>query len=207
MLHTLTALDVLTVDTPDVTTGRSTAARILQSLGVSNEAAMSALKHLSGGAGPEERTMRGAIIMDAQNGNRLEPDQERGVRASRFDWTNEALDELTVKLKAIGLMHYRTREALALATKVAHAPGIVAELCWSDDPEYTAGYVASRGIGYVRFPMLKSQGNPNGGRVFFVNHKNLDMTTLIHYLQNEAVLITESGKCLPAISPDDYFTT
>jgi len=95
--------------------------------------------------------MRGAMIIDARTGDRMEPDQERGVRASRFDWTDDALEAINRKLAVIGLTHFRTREALALATKVAHAPGMVAELCWSDDPDYTAGYVASRATGYVRF--------------------------------------------------------
>ncbi len=104
---------------------------------------MAALNLLSNGAAPLGLNMRGAMIIDAVSGERLEPDHERGIRASRFDWTDEALDTMTKKLAAIGLTHFRTHEALALATKVAHAPGIIAELCWSDDPDYTAGYVAS----------------------------------------------------------------
>ena len=34
------------------------------------------------------------------------------------------------------------REALVLASKVQSAEGIVGELCWSDDPDDTIGYVA-----------------------------------------------------------------
>ena len=86
---------------------------------------------------------------------------------------------MTKKLAAIGLTHFRTREALALATKVAHAPGIIAELCWSDDPDYTAGYVASPRIGYVRFPVLKLPDDPRGGRVFFVDRNTLDIEAFI----------------------------
>jgi 6-carboxyhexanoate--CoA ligase len=204
-IDTLTALDVVTVNTPDMTTGRSAASRILRSLGISEQSVVTALNLLSNGATPHGRCMRGAMILDSQQGERLEPDHERGVRASRFDWTDEALDTITSKLAAIGLMHFRTREALALATKVAHAPGIVAELCWSDDPDYTAGYVASRNIGYVRFPILKLRDDPGGGRVFFVDRNTLDMELFIHYLQLKPVLIIDGGKCMNPVEPKQYF--
>jgi len=93
------------------------------------------------------------------------------------------------------LTHFRTKEALALATKVAYAPGIVAELCWSDEPDYTVGYVADRTKGYVRFPHLKQAGNGFGGRAFFVTHGDLDRNALMVYLQETPVLITEIGTC------------
>jgi len=204
-LRSLTALDVVTVNTPDITTGRSVALRILHSLHISERASMTAINLLYNGAAPSGRNMRGAMIIDAQSGERLEPDQERGVRVSRFDWTDEALDAITRKLAAIGLTHFRTHEALALATKVAYAPGMVAELCWSDEPDYTAGYVASRNIGYVRFPILKLHGDSRGGRAFFVNRNDLDMCRFINYLQTEVVFIADSGECRPAIEPSDYF--
>jgi 6-carboxyhexanoate--CoA ligase len=198
----LTALNVVTVNTPDMTTGRSAASSILQSLGIAKQSVAAAINLLSIGATPDGRTMRGAMIIDSQQGERLEPDRERGVRASRFDWTDEALDTITGKLAAIGLTHFRTREALALATKVANAPGIIAELCWSDDPDYSAGYVASRGIGYVRFPMLKLPGDASGGRAFFVDGKDLNMEAFIHYLQFEPVLVVDGGKCRHQVEPN-----
>jgi 6-carboxyhexanoate--CoA ligase len=202
----LTALDVVTVNTPDMSTGRSAASRILQSLGISEKSIMAALNLLSNGAAPFGLNMRGAMILDGVSGERLEPDQERGIRASRFDWTDEALDTMTRKLAAIGLTHFRTHEAVALATKVAHAPGIIAELCWSDDPDYTAGYVASRRTGYVRFPVLKLQDDPRGGRAFFVDRNTLDIEAFIHYLQFEPVLIVDGGTCRNRVDPEQYFT-
>ena len=168
-IRMLTALDVVTVNAPDMTMARSAASRILRSLGISEKSAVAAIDLLSNGATPDGRNIRGAMIIDSQEGTRLEPDHERGIRVSRFDWTDEALDMIIGKLAATGLTHFRTHEALALATKVAHAPGMVAELCWSDEPDYTAGYVASPSIGYVRFPILKLQDDPRGGRVFFVD--------------------------------------
>lgn len=205
-IRTLTALDVVTVNTPDMATGRSTASRILRSLGIAEQAVMTALDLLGNAAKPHVRSMRGAMILDANLGERLEPDPEQGVRASRFDWTDEAFDAITGKLAAIGLSHFRTHEALALATKVAYAPGIIAELCWSDDPDYTAGYVASRSIGYVRFPALKFMDDPGGGRVFFVDRNTLDREAFIRYLRLEPVLISDIGKCMSSVEPELYFT-
>ena len=205
--RSLTALDVVTVNVPDMHTGRSSASRLLEAIGISAQSAETGIGCLSRGAAPSGFNMRGAIIMDAQTGERLEPDQERGVRASRFDWSEETLEKMIEELSAIGLTHHRTHEALALATKVAHAPNMVAELCWSDDPDYTAGYVASRAMGYVRFPMLKQNGDPHGGRVFFVNAGKLDMDALTRYLQTEAVLINNTGACRPAMEPEEYFAS
>jgi 6-carboxyhexanoate--CoA ligase len=206
-LRTLTALDVVTLGVPDAQAGRSAAVRVLQQAGVSGHVALAAVDCLRTGAAPSGRNMRGAILMDAQSGERLESDKERGVRASRFDWSQEALKDIELRLGTIGLTHERTREALALATKVAHAPGVVAELCWSDEPDYTAGYVASLQAGYVRFPFLKENGDPKGGRVFFVNFNNLNLDGLVNYLQVEPVMIVKAGECVAAVTPEEYFRT
>jgi 6-carboxyhexanoate--CoA ligase len=186
-------------------TGRSAASRILQLQGVSDKSVRSAFNLLSNGGASFDLNIRGAMIIDVVDGERLEPDHARGIRASRFDWTDEALDKMTKKLAAIGLKHFRTHEALALATKVAHAPGIIAELCWSDDPDYTAGYVASPRIGYVRFPVLKLPDDPRGGRIFFVDRNTLDIEAFISYLQFEPVLIVDGGTCRRPMDPEQYF--
>jgi 6-carboxyhexanoate--CoA ligase len=204
--RTLTSLDVLSLDVKDWKTGRTCASQVLQRSGVSLPAADSAIRYLNAGASPSGSTMRGAMIMDAQSGERLEPDQERGVRASRFDWSDDALKKIEQGLAAIGLKHHRTHEALALATKVAYGPGICAELCWSDEPDYVAGYVAALGIGYVRFPVLKQPGDPKGGRVFFVDRSKLDLNALISYLETETVLITDVGQCTSVKDLINVFT-
>src|SRR5574341_396966 len=193
----LTSLDVVTLDLPDVLRGRLSASRILESAGVAGVAVKLAIDLLSNGPSASGGNMRGAMIIDALTGERLEPDRERGVRASRFDWSGEASEKIDRVLSGIGLTHFRTREALALATKVAHAPGIVAELCWSDDPDYTAGYVSSPSTGYVRFPFLKDQGRDRGGRAFFVRREGFHLDSFIRYLQEEPVLLTAAGKCGP----------
>jgi len=137
--------------------------------------------------------MRGAVIMDAATGDRLEPDRERGIRVSRFDWSDEASRKADEMLTRRGLIHFRTKEALALATKVAHAPALAAELCWSDDPDYIAGYVASRLLGYLRFPRMKEPGRGTGGRVFFVRREGFDPGSFQSYLQQTPVIIDAIG--------------
>lgn len=205
LLKCLPSLDVTTLKTSDHWSGREHAARALKLAGVSEQAMAFAMELISKDASPTGANMRGAMIMDAVTGERLEPDQVRGIRASRYDWTDEAFQSATQQLAGVGLTHHRTREALALATKVAHAPGVVAELCWSDEPDYTAGYVASLGTGYVRFPFLKQKGDVHGGRAFFVDHDHLDLPALIRYLETEAVLINAVGIVSPAMDPTALF--
>lgn len=201
----LTSLDVTTLDAADYRTCREYAARVLNLAGVSEQAVASAMELIGRGAASSGANMRGAMIMDAVSGERLEPDQDRGIRSSRFDWTDDAFRCATQQLAAKGLTHHRTAEALALATKVAHAPGMAAELCWSDEPDYTAGYVASSGTGYVRFPFLKQRGDAHGGRAFFIRHHAHDLSAVIRYLETETVLINAVGKVNPATDPQAFF--
>jgi len=203
----LPCLKLITLKVPDPNAGREAASRLLQKAGVSEQAASSAISLISRGAAPSGGNMRGAMVMDAATGERLEQDRERGVRASRFDWTNDVAGKITSRLAELGLFHARTREALALATKVAHAPAIVAELCWSDDEDYTAGYVAAPEMGYVRFPCMKHPDDPFGGRAFFVNRSLLDIDVFMGYLRNEPVLIGNIGECRPEMDVDSYFDT
>lgn len=206
-IQPLTALDLVTLAVPDAESGRSIASQVLQRTGASPHAVSVVLNHIMTGASPSGGAMRGAMIVDAQTGERLEPDAGRGIRASRFDWSDEAAEKIRHLLSRVGLTHFRTVEALALATKVAHAPGMVAELCWSDDPDYTAGYVASLKTGYVRFPFLKEQGDERGGRTFFVDKDSVNIASLIEYLQAAAVLIVDTGVCRPEIGPEEFFST
>ena len=90
-------------------------------------------------------------------------------------------------------------EALILATKTAHAPGVVAELCISDDPHYTTGYFANAGR-YVRIPNVKEHGSPAGGRVYVIDDAHADgaaLEELICYLKHTPVLVTG----LPDVPP------
>ena len=104
----------------------------------------------------ETYAMRGAMLLDADTLERLEPDRARGVRASGMD--SDAPSPANVK------NHFA--EALVLASKVLSAPGIVGEICMSDDPDYETGYVATRQFGYRRITCMKKRGDEAGGRIF-----------------------------------------
>ncbi len=192
-VRSIRSLDLLAVETAGTAASRSLAASLLSRAGVSERAAEAALDALARGPAASGGNMRGAVILDARSAARLEPDQERGIRASRFDWSDDAAVQAGQELERLGLGHFRTREALALASKAALAPGMVAELCWSDDPDYTAGYLAVPGLGYVRFPQMKEPGIATGGRVFFVDRSAWDPAAFQEFLQRTPVLITAVG--------------
>ena len=124
--------------------------------------------------------MRGAMLYDIATGKRLEPDHERGVRATYMD----ALHSSEVD----GCKNH-FNEAIVLATKVANAPGMVAEFCVSDDPNYVTGYVASKELGYVRIMKMKEMGDENGGRIFLFDSRKASAEECIEYLQKKKVLV------------------
>jgi 6-carboxyhexanoate--CoA ligase len=128
----------------------------------------------------ETFTMRGAMLYDIATGERLEPDHERGVRATYMD----ALHSSEVD----GCKNH-FNEAIVLATKVANAPGMVAEFCVSDDPNYVTGYVASKELGYVRIMKMKEMGDENGGRIFLFDSRKASAEECIEYLQKKKVLV------------------
>lgn len=175
-------LPIHTARGQDVATGHQTAEFALQQAGVTPVAAkagMTALLSL-----PD--SMRGAMLLCAVTGQRLDGTGMRGVRVSRMDITDE--EEFVRMLIGQGIHNDHVREALVLASKVANAPGMVAELCWSDDPEYTTGYVAS-GTGYLRIPHCKPMGSAIGGRVFFVR-PDTQLSLITAYLEQQPVLVT-----------------
>ncbi|MDR2601280.1 MAG: 6-carboxyhexanoate--CoA ligase [Spirochaetaceae bacterium] len=132
----------------------------------------------------ETYRMRGAMLLDADSLERLEDDAERGLRVTRMD-AAEDLESARPPLKPVK-NHFR--EALVLATKAAHAPGVLAEICVSDDPQYTTGYVASQKSGYVRIGPLKEKGDGNGGRILL--YRGASPRECIEFLQKKPVLVT-----------------
>lgn len=131
------------------------------------------------------RDMRGAILFHARSGKRLEPDRVRGVRVTSMDAAT-ATDERPEACSG----KTRVTDALVLASKVAHHPDVLAEVCISDDPDYTTGYVATRDLGYLRVPNMKPEGSAAGGRVFLVDTD--DPSDLINYLEHTPVLVGEA---------------
>lgn len=168
----------------DVSKGRKTAIAELIRAGISEAAAKTAMSAITAG-----NTMRGAIIMDSLSGNRIGTDNTKGIRARAVDYDESSLTNLKRDIEAAGLSKSRIADALALATKVAGAPGAVAELCISDDPGYVTGYVASLKYGYIRITPLKPVGDLAGGRVFFVNRDKFNIEEYTKYLREMPVLV------------------
>lgn len=124
--------------------------------------------------------MRGAVLYDVATSKRLEPDKERGIRVTYMDAAGAA---------SASSCKNHFREAIVLATKVVHAPGVIAELCLSDDPDYLVGYLASLKHGYVRLMPMKEMGNPHGGRVFIFDSTKAKAEDAINYLEKQRVLV------------------
>lgn len=157
----------------------------LQIVGIPPEVAHKAMDLLDRGPAIAGGNMRGAVLMGC-DGTRLEPDGNRGIRTVRVDVHPEDRDLIGRKLAQQGFSHHRTKEALVLSTKTLWA-GVVAELGWSDDPDYTTGFVACQGT-YWRFPHIKPSGNPYGGRVYFVTN-GAPLDSLIMRLQTSPVWV------------------
>ena len=171
----ITYIDCLKVEehkTSSISESHQLVTDLLQGPNISEEAvhkAISLLKSL-------DKSMRGAMLVDAITGERLDIGN-RGVRVSHMDsFDSYALGD-----------NEHMREALVLASKVQSADGIVGELCWSDDPDYTVGYVACNGV-YHRIPNMKELGSNIGGRVFFVR-SDIDSESVIEYLERAPVLV------------------
>ena len=169
-------------ESASVTNSRRLALQALCQAGVNEEAAAKGLLALS----ELPDSLRGAMILSAATGERLDTTASRGVRVSRMDL--DAQSDALSWLCQQGLDGEHPREAMVLAAKVAAAPGMVAEICWSDDPEYTTGYVASPRHGYIRIPCLKEKNSANGGRAFFIS-PDADLAALRHFLEEQPVLV------------------
>lgn len=135
------------------------------------------------------RTARhGASLLKRESAIRVEPDRQRGVRVSRLGISGETERRLSRRLARQGINTTTVKEALILASKVASCRDVLAELCVSDNPDYTTGYVASRGLGYVRIPFIKHKGSSSGGRVFFIK-EGADVARIVEYLERTPVLV------------------
>ncbi len=189
--------DVRSYQVASVQEGRRVATALLVDAGLSTDCAAHAVATLAEGAGPEGSVMRGAVLMDAATGERLEEDPVRGVRVTRMDILSSCRPDVEVLLATAGLGHHRVLEALVLSGKVLQAPGIIAELCWSDAPDYVTGYVSAPQSGYQRISQLKKTGDKRGGRVFFVDRSKVTLSALVEYLERQPVLFDAPGTIAP----------
>ncbi|MDR1931914.1 MAG: 6-carboxyhexanoate--CoA ligase, partial [Spirochaetales bacterium] len=184
------ALPVTTRETQSAREGRAVAIDILEKLNVPDAAAVfDRIRETFG--------MRGAMLLNADTGERLEPDPARGVRVTRMDAEDFAPASSALKEEK---NHFR--EALVLATKAVHAPHIIGEICVSDDPDYVTGYVASKELGYIRITRLKESGE-GGGRIFLYRGDGSEAPACIRYLQSRPVLVTNMPDSPQSASPQD----
>ena len=171
----LKALPVRSLSCETAKEGLALARDLLREAGVADPDAVVRLM-------PKAGKLRGAMVLDADTLERLEPDRERGVRA-----TNMGRAENTQK----GTTKNHYAEALVLATKVANAPNIVAEICISDDPDYVTGYVASKSLGYVRILRMKEMGSPEGGRIFLYRGPREELSATLEFIERKPVLVED----------------
>ena len=171
----LKALPVRSLSCETAQEGLALARDLLREAGVADPDAVVRLM-------PKAGTLRGAMVLDADTLERLEPDRERGVRATNMGRAEDTHAGTTKN-------HYA--EALVLATKVANAPNIVAEICISDDPDYVTGYVASKSLGYVRILRMKEMGSPEGGRIFLYRGPREELSATLVFIERKPVLVED----------------
>ena len=194
------ALPVSTIDCEAPREAKRTAVRLLRSLGISGKAIDEAFGLIRKGG------MRGAAIVAGETGDRLEPDSERGVRVSRLGIEGEASRRFSQRLSRHGINTDTVKEALVLASKVISHRAVIAELCISDDPDYTTGYVASKTFGYIRIPNIKRKGSRGGGRAFFVG-QGVDVEEMVRYLERTPVLVQKAPLCRGTASTDEILNS
>ncbi|PEC50125.1 6-carboxyhexanoate--CoA ligase [Bacillus sp. AFS096315] len=177
----LRPLHVKTNEVGSVEEGQIIAQSLLEQAGVPKESIKKAYQQIY-----EYMNLRGAILFDIRTGKRIDDLNEKGVRVSRMDWGTmdfeKWADFYTIPRSQ------RVKEALVLATKVNRHHSTIAELCWSDDPEYITGYVASKKLGYQRITMLKKYGDERGCRIFFVDGSS-HLQSYIDYLEKKPIIV------------------
>lgn len=156
----------------------------LSDIGVSKKGINNSFKVLN-----SQKTMRGAALILEESGIRMEPDRKRGVRVSRLGIEETAKKALAWKLSKMRINTTTVKEALILASKVTSHPDVTAEICISDDPDYTTGYIATKNLGYLRIPNIKKHGEKHGGRVFIIK-EDANIDRLIHYLEKIPVIVS-----------------
>jgi 6-carboxyhexanoate--CoA ligase len=193
----IAGLSVSTVKCDSTRRAHTIASTLLGEAGVSDVAVRAAFKVVNAA-----KTMRGAAVISATRGRRLEPDPKRGVRTSRIGVERRTRAVLARGLARQRINNLTVKEALALASKALALKTVVAELCVSDDPDYTTGYVATRQYGYVRIPNIKKKGSPRGGRVYFLKD-GASLAGAVTYLESKPALVSSVSDIGGVITLDE----
>ena len=117
---------------------------------------------------------RGAIILDATTGERLDNFGEQGCRVTHFCFQHQS---------SKSPLNERVRDALSIASIIQSNEGVVGEMCVSDDVNYTTGYFADA-KGYHRLHNVKMKGSRVGGRIIFVNQK-FQLESFLYFCQQQ----------------------
>jgi len=184
----ISSLPLATVKCQSPAEAEKIARRLLQSLGISERAMQKAFALIRSGG------IAGAVVITGGSGIRLDRGRRRGIRVSRLGLSRQASASLSQKLSHLGINTNTVREALTLASKVLSSRQIIAELCVSDDPDYTTGYIASKKFGYMRIPNIKSGRRKEGGRAFFVR-EGAGIEHISNYLERTPLMITDIAPC------------
>lgn len=177
----LKPLHIGTNEVKSVEEGQVIAQILLEKAGVPKEIIKKAYEQIT-----EYSGIRGAVLFDIRSGIRIDERNEKGVRVSRMDWVTTNFEKWANNYTIS--RSQKVKEALVLATKVNRHPATIAELCWSDDPEYITGYVASKKLGYQRITKLKKYGDERGCRIFFVDGLS-DLHSYIDYLEKQPIMV------------------
>ena len=175
------ALSIKTTEANSISEAHAMATSLLQNAPISDQAITAAFHQLR----QNTEAISGAWLVQSDTGD-VYP---QTVRVSRMDAERE--EDIHQHLQSHHCSSMHSREALILASKVLASPHIVGELCWSDDPDYTIGYV-SYGNTYHRLSPMKDYGSPIGGRVFFIT-PHTPLEELITYLTSTPTWVTTKG--------------
>ncbi|WP_271725843.1 6-carboxyhexanoate--CoA ligase [Bacillus paralicheniformis] len=179
-------LRIETNETKSAEEGQALARELIRRSGVPENAIDKAFQGIA-----EYSDVRGAVLFDIHSGRRIDGRKQKGVRVSRLDWPETDFQRWAA---SCGMPpNPRLKEALAIASKVCEHPAVVAELCWSDDPDYITGYVAAKKLGYQRITKMKEHGDESGCRIFFVDGL-ADIKSCIDGLEKQPVFIRSGGK-------------
>ena len=175
------ALIVATTESSTIEESHRVATQLLQQAHIHEQAIQSAFTKLS----QNTESVSGAWLVNAITGE-VYP---QTVRVSRMDAESDT--DIHEHLQRFRCSSIHSREALILASKVLASPYVLGELCWSDDPEYTTGYV-SYGTTYHRLSPMKVYGSPIGGRAFFITD-GAPIEEIILYFTSTPTWVTTKG--------------
>lgn len=123
-----------------VRSARELACELLCGVGIPRRTTEGAINLITHGAAPDGSNMKCAVLMSLDRKG-CEADHYRNDRASKLSMNTSAYMRLKHALGSVGL-EFRAQpiaEALTVASGVVSCEGVLAEVCWSDDPSNPVG--------------------------------------------------------------------